>query len=375
MFKNAIQLFEISGFKIRLDPSWFLIAALLVWGLSSSYFPEHLPGQTQATYIVIATVAMLGLFASVILHELAHSFMARRFGLNVGSITLFVFGGVAELEQEPRHPGSEFWIAIVGPIMSAILAGIAYALVANFGPMTGAGPLAAILEYLWQINLLLAVFNLVPAFPLDGGRVFRAALWSFKGDVVDATRIASRVGSGFGILLILSGIAGLIFQSGVGGFWSIIIGFFIVSASRNSYQALITKKALRDQTVSRLMTQAVTVVSPNDTIASVVNDTMLARNISFAPVVEKGELLGYVDLATINSIDDNKWDATTVGSIYKPVSQSNTIQTAMGVDDVLKLMSETGNRKLMIAKDGKLIGVVALADLLNYVNLRTNLAR
>lgn len=373
MFKNAIEVVQIFGFKIRVDPSWFLIAALVVWGLSSTHFPIELPGYSNRSYVLFSTVAMLGLFASVILHELAHSLMARRFGLNVGSIILFIFGGVAELETEPRDPVSEFWIAIAGPVMSVLLAGLAYLMIANFGSSSGSRPLGAILKYLWQINLLLAVFNMVPAFPLDGGRIFRAALWAFKKDLLFATRIASRFGLVFGAFLILAGVLGLVLQIGVGGFWYIIIGFFIVSASQNSYRSLINKRALQGQTVEHLMTHNPTTVTPGQQISDVVQNVMLPNNISFLPVQESDHLLGYIDLQMVNKIDREKWNDVTVAQVYKPKSADSTIAATTALQDVLKKMSETGKRKQMITDGQALTGIVSLADLLNYLELRTNL--
>ena len=276
MFKNAISLINIFGFKIRLDPSWFLIAALIVWGLSGSYFPDRLIGYSKHAYLFIATIAMLGLFVSVILHELAHSLIARRFGLDVGSITLFIFGGVAELEQEPQDPRSEFWIAVAGPVMSVFLGGRAYMFAGNIGNIANAKPVVVVLEYLWQVNLLLAVFNLVPAFPLDGGRVFRAALWYYKQDLIGATRIASRLGTAFGFLLIAAGVGGLVFKLGIGGLWYIIIGFFIVSASRNSYQQLILRAALKDHSIDALMTVQPFTAAPDDSLSKDVGASSLA---------------------------------------------------------------------------------------------------
>lgn len=373
MFKNAIELIEIFGFKIRLDPSWFLIAALIVWSLSTSHFPAELPGYATRSYVLFSTLSMLALFASVILHELAHSLMARRFGLNVGSITLFIFGGVAELETEPRDPLSEFWIAIAGPVMSAVLAGVAYLMVANFGPSFGNPPMVAILKYVWQINLLLAVFNMVPAFPLDGGRIFRAALWAFKRDLIFATRIASRVGLAFGTFLILAGILGLVLQVGVGGFWYIIIGFFIISASRNSYQSLIRKNVLKGHTVSGLMTPNPMTVMPSQLLSDVVDNVMLSNNISFLPVQDNDELLGYIDLQTVTNIDRDKWNDVTVADIYKPTNNQNTIAANIAVEAVINKMSETGQRKQMVCDGQKLLGIVSLADLMKYIALRTSL--
>ena len=373
MFKNAINLVEIFGFKIRLDPSWLLIAALIVWSLSSSYFPSELPGYSHRSYILIATIAMLGLFVSIILHEMAHSLVARQFGLDVGSITLFIFGGVAELEQEPRDPRSEFWIAIAGPVMSLLLASAAYGLSAFLGLYPTSGVLVSILGYLWLINLLLATFNLVPAFPLDGGRVFRAALWHYKQDLVAATRIASRTGTAFGLFLVVLGISGLVFSFGVGGLWYIVIGFFIISASRNSYQQLLMKTALKDQTVASLMTKTPITASVKDKISHLVNEIMLGQKVSFVPVLDGDELVGFVDLNMVHGLDQANRKTLRVGDVYAPLSKLNSISPENHAEEVFQRMAESGNRKLMVVRGDRLLGIISLTDLMNYLAIRTSI--
>jgi Zn-dependent protease len=246
MFANAVKLFDIAGFQLRVDPSWLIIAALVVWSLATGYFPAEAPGLHHSDYLALATVAMLGLFVGLILHELAHSLVARRFGLGVGGITLFLFGGVAELQQEPDSPGSEFWIAIAGPVMSVALA-VLFSIVGRAAETVGASHgLLALVDYLAGINLLLALFNLLPAFPLDGGRVLRAALWRAKGDLLSATRTASLVGRGFGYALVLLGLLVLFStQSVLGGLWPILVGLFLAGAATATWQQMLTQRALR----------------------------------------------------------------------------------------------------------------------------------
>ncbi len=371
MFKNAVDLFEIFGFRIRVDPSWLLIAALIVWTLSTTYLPAELPGLSRVDHVALAVVAMLGLFASLILHELAHSVVARRFGLKVGGITLFIFGGVAELEQEPRSPESEFWIAIAGPIMSLALAGLSYlALIAVIG---ASGPVQVVLEYLGLINIILAVFNLVPAFPLDGGRVLRAVLWHFQKDLFKATRIASLLGTGFGLLLIVSGVLALFTTNLVGGFWQILIGFFIVNASRGSYQQLVIKASLQDRAVRSLMTASPVTADVGTSVQSLVDDVMLPRHVSFVPVMEGEHLLGYVDTGLINGIDRENWAATQLGDILAPSDDTNTVAMDMPTDALFEKMAKNGQRKWLVARDGRLEGVISLSDLLSYLAIRQGL--
>ena len=374
MFKNAIDLFDIFGFKIRADPSWLLIAALIVWSLSTSYFPVTLEGYSQGTYVSMSIIAMLGLFASLIFHELSHSLVARRFDLKVGGITLFLFGGVAELEQEPRDPKSEFWIAIAGPLSSYFLAIVAYILVSILGQDQASTPLYAVLSYLGLINIVLATFNLFPAFPLDGGRVFRAALWHFKGDLMSATRIASQAGTFFGIALIILGVMSIFTDAGLGGLWQILIGFFIMSASRGSYEQLVLKTALKDQTVRTAMSAAPKTADVEETVEDVVHKIMLKHNIRFVPVLDGDRLLGFVDLPRIQQIEQQDWPSTRLADVYIASDDSNTVPPDMPTEVLFQKMSSEGQRKFMIAEKGHLLGVIALADLLTYLALRQGLS-
>lgn len=375
MFKNAIDLFDIFGFKIKVDPSWLLIAALIVWSLSTSYFPVTLEGHSQGTYISMSIIAMLGLFASLIFHELSHSLVARRFDLKVGGITLFLFGGVAELEQEPRDPKSEFWIAIAGPLSSYFLAAVAFTFVGMLGPDQAQTPFYAVLSYLGLINIVLATFNLFPAFPLDGGRVFRAALWHFKGDLMSATRIASQAGTFFGIALIILGVMSIFTDAGIGGLWQILIGFFIMSASRGSYEQLVLKTTLKDQTVRTAMSAAPRTADVQETVEDVVNKIMLKHNIRFVPVLDGDRLLGFVDLPRIQQIDRQDWPSTRLADVYVASDDSNTVPPDMPTENLFQKMSREGQRKFLIADRGHLLGVIALADLLTYLALRQGLSR
>ncbi|MEM6462585.1 MAG: site-2 protease family protein [Pseudomonadota bacterium] len=368
-----MNLFEIAGFKIRIDPSWLLIAALVVWSLAVAYFPAELPGQSQYDYIALSVVSMLGLFASLILHELAHSLVARRFGLEVGGITLFLFGGVAELEQEPRNPVSEFWIAIAGPAMSFALAFLFYIIAENLDSNSASRPLTVVFSYLGLINLLLAAFNLVPAFPLDGGRVLRAALWHLKHDLFWATRIASGFGTVFGALLIVSGVLSLLLASSVGGLWQILIGFFIVSASRASYQQLLIKSALKDHSVRALMSTEPLTADVDDSVEHTVNEIMLKHSVSFVPVLEGDHLLGYVDTSLIRGIERENWPTTHLSDILVVSNEDNTVSGDMPVEALFEIIARKNRRKMLVAEAGRLEGVISLSDLLSYLAITQGL--
>ena len=350
-----------------------MIVALIVWSLSTTYFPGALPEYTRAGYIVLSILAALGLFGSLILHELSHSLVARRFGVKITGITLFIFGGVAELEKEPPSAKSEFWIAIAGPVMSLLLGGVAL-VISSAIESSGLSPAGAVLfSYLGLINLVLAVFNMVPAFPLDGGRILRAALWAYRGDLLWATKIASTAGSIFGYALVFSGLCALFSGVTVGGLWQILIGMFVLSASKGTYRQLVTKEALKDQTVRALMTQQSWMASPTDTLEHVVNDIMLGHNVSFVPVLDGDRLLGYIDTALAQKTGRDKWADTLVGDAYVVASEANTIAPDTPTQDLMEKIAKTGQRKFLVSDGNALLGVITLADLTTYLAIRQGL--
>lgn len=367
MFSRAVKLVDIFGFQIKVDPSWLLIAALIVWTLSSGYFPQALPGLGQGDYLALAVISMLALFAGLILHELAHSLVARHFGLGVGGITLFVFGGVAELDEEPESPHSEFWIAIAGPVMSLAIAAVAWLAHRALEGAQVSAPLQAVLEYIALINLVLALFNLIPAFPLDGGRILRAMLWRMRGDLIGATRNAAVISSLFAYALIGFGFVSLFSGATVGGIWQVLIGLFLLTAARGTYQQLLVKASLSGKSVRGLMTEKVHAAAPDDTLASVVDTIMLRHAVSFVPVVEGDHLLGYVDTALLQGIDRDHWGDTHVADIYMGANDTNTVAPGLSAEALMKHIAATGRRKFLVVERGRFLGVITLADLLAYL--------
>jgi Zn-dependent protease/CBS domain-containing protein len=370
MFSNSVKLFDILGFQIRVDPSWLIIAALVVWSLSTGYFPQAAPGLHGSDYLALGLVAMLGLFVGLVLHELAHSVVARRFGLGVGGITLFLFGGVAELDREPADAGSEFWIAIAGPAMSFAIAAVAWVLTGAAEAAGASLGLVALFGYLSAINLILAVFNLLPAFPLDGGRVLRAALWHANGDLLAATRTATAVGSAFGYALVALGLVLLFTGGGVlAGLWPVLIGLFLAAAARGTYQQMLTRRALVGRRVGDLMTRGVHTTSPDRTVRALVDDIMLTHGVGFVPVVEEGRALGYVDTAAIRSIERENWDAARVEDIFVALTPEMRTMPGEPLDQLLDRITRSGRRKFIVEEGHRFAGVVTLSDLVAHVNV------
>ena len=243
MFGRRVRLFKLLGFAVHIDMSWLVLALLITWSLARGLFPYQYEKLSSITYWSMGAAGALGMFASIIFHELCHSLVARRFGLPMKGITLFIFGGVAEMDEEPPSPKAEFFMAIAGPA-SSILLGLFGYVVSVAGEEWLPVPVAGVLEYLTIINFVLAGFNLVPAFPLDGGRVLRSALWQWKKNFRWATRIASKLGSFFGTVLIFLGILNILRGNVIGGIWQSMIGFFLGNAARMSYHQVLMRRAL-----------------------------------------------------------------------------------------------------------------------------------
>lgn len=375
MFKNAITIFRVYGIDIRIDPSWLLVAALFVWSLSAQYFPQLLPGLSPTTYISLGVVATLGFFASLLLHELAHSVVAISYGLKITAITLFIFGGVAGLKSEPKDARSEFWIAIAGPAMSFALAGFGYLMANILAGIGASGSLIVLFAYLGIANLILAIFNLVPAFPMDGGRILRAFLWYLKSDLEYATRIASRLGSILGIGFMALGLFSVLSGAGVGGFWLILIGFFVLGSSRGAYESQKIERILLGHSVEQIMTRAPVTVPPWATINDLVHDVILGKNVGFVPVVNGTELLGYIDRKILHGIDRNAWDSLTVGDVYMPLSPDNSVAENFPVKELVERMQIGGQQKFLVVRGRQLLGVISLTDIISYISLENEFGR
>jgi Zn-dependent protease/predicted transcriptional regulator len=339
---------------------------------------------SRAVYWIMGFVGALGLFGSIIFHELSHSLVARRFGMPIRGITLWIFGGVAHMEDNPPSPKAEFAMAIAGPLSSFLLAGVFLGLHRLSGSgssgslFAGGGsdistPVQGVLWYIGRINLILGLFNLLPAFPLDGGRVLRAALWRGLNDIIRATRAASIVGSAFGFILIGAGIFSLFTGSFIGSIWWVLIGLFLHSASQNGYRQLLFVQALSGVPVKKFMKKNPVTVSGNDTVARLVEDYVYTHHYKMYPVEDNGSLDGCVTTEDIKSVDRENWDTTAVREIKKTCSEENALDPETDCTVALKRMQKTGNSRLMVAKDGKLLGVVTLKDLIDFLSLKLDL--
>lgn len=368
LFSKSIKIFKLMGFEVKIDFSWIFIALLVAWSLSTGLFPFRYKGLSIGTYWVMGIAGAAGLFISIIIHEFAHSIVARKNGIPMKGITLFIFGGVAEMNDEPPGAGAEFRMAIVGPLTSAALSLIFYLIYISMGDKSH--PLTGVIGYLAMINAVLAIFNMLPAFPLDGGRILRSILWAVKNNLNWATKISSKIGSGFGLLLIIMGIISVISGNFIGGMWWFLIGLFLRNAANGSYQKLVTRKALEGEPVSRFMTDDPITVPPDMKVEELVNDYIYKYHHKLYPVLENGLVSGYVSTSLIKSLERDKWVTTDLKEIMVQPSDENCVPPDKDAMEALTLMSRNSLSRLMVVEEGHLKGIIALKDMLNFLSLK-----
>lgn len=310
-------------------------------------------------------VGMLGLFICILLHELGHALVAKIYKVPTAQITLFIFGGIAEIKKEPPTPRAEFFIAIAGPIVSLFLSGLFYLLIG--GPPFIHG----VLSYLAAVNAVIAVFNMIPAFPLDGGRVLRALLWGWKNNYAWATTIATRLGWGFGLALIILGLVSFIFGNFLAGLWLVIIGLFLQGAATSSQTQLTVGRALKNEKVQSFMKRDPESVSPDLTIAQFVEHHVYQSHHHLYPVTDNHRLLGYITLHEVKTLSPSQWPHKTVQELMLPLLQTITPQT--NALEALNFMRESNQPTLLVVDGQKLVGLLTAQDLFKQIALKIDL--
>lgn len=367
---RRLTLFTLAGIPVGVDISWLVIAALVTGSLSTAYFPQVVPGLAPAEYLTLGILGALGLFGSIILHELAHAVVAQRNGIKMRGITLFIFGGVAEMAAEPQSARAEFLVAVAGPLASVAISGVSHGLAA-MGLAWGWSPgLVAVFAYLGFINLLLVAFNMVPAFPLDGGRVLRALLWHRSKNVVWATRITANMGLGFGALLIAFGVVRFLRGDPISGLWLFMIGLFVRHAAETSWRQVLMRQSLAGRRVARYMTTDPLAVAPSLPVPQLVEDVFMAHTHKMYPVMEDGSLVGCVTLAGLQGLPRERWAASVVADIMDPASEANSVGAGTDALAAVAAMGRAGRSRMMVLSQGRLVGVVAIRDLLRALTMR-----
>jgi Zn-dependent protease len=369
--KGSFRIGRILGIPIHLHVSWFLIALLITWSLAVAYFPQANPGWTATAYWVVGIVASLLFFASVLLHELGHSVLALRENVPVKSITLFIFGGVAQIGREPPTAGAEFRIAIAGPLTSLGLAVLFGGLGALLG---GFEVVAAPLAYLGSINLLLAAFNMIPGFPLDGGRVLRAALWRFGGSFQKATRWAARTGQAVAALFVLLGILQFLFGGFTNGLWLAFIGWYLNSAAQSSYQQVKLQEILTGVKARNAGLEACVPVPSGLRLDLLVDDYVLRDGGRCFFVTESERPQGLITLESVKGIARNRREGLTAGEIMTPVSALPSADADDDLWSIAQRMGQDGVSEVPVADNGHLLGLITRESLMSLVRLRSELA-
>jgi len=374
MFGKRIPLFKLFGFKVQMHTSLLILALFITWSLATSLFPDWFKGFSVMTYWLMGITGAFGLLISIVFHEFCHSIVARRYGLPMRGITLFIFGGVAEMKHEPPSAKAEFMMAVAGPVSSFLLGGFAYLLHKGIGIYPPVAPIASVLKYLALLNVVLACFNLLPGFPLDGGRILRSILWGIKKDLHWATRIASGLGSAFGVLLIALGLLAAFTGDILGGIWICLIGLFLRGASKTSYRQLVLRSGLKGEKVKMLM-QPNTICAPDSiTIDKLVRDYFYRYQQKLFGVVNDEQLLvGCVTIDQIKQIPKEQWSARTVKEITQRLTYKNITTPESDALETLSTMTGAGNKQMIVVNEGQAVGTISLEDVLKFVSLKTEL--
>jgi Zn-dependent protease/predicted transcriptional regulator len=363
----SIELGRIAGIRIGINWSWLVVFALIVWSLAAGVFPSQNPGLSDGTYIAMALVAALLFFASLLLHELGHARQARREGIEIEGITLWLFGGVARFKGSFPSAGAEFRVAIAGPLVSLGL-GIVFVLVAVFAELPSA--VDGVVAWLGYINLTLLVFNLLPALPLDGGRVLRSALWYFRGDLGWATHVAADVGRGFGFLFIAGGIALFIFQGSFSGAWLAFIGWFLLQAATAEARYIATRQALDGLLVRDLMVRNPATVEADVNLGQFMDQVAWTHRYTTYPVVDHGRPVGLLAFRSVAGIPREEWDSRTVRESMIPREKVPLLDESDPAIDALAELSTSDVNRGLVVENGHLAGFLSVSDLARALEAR-----
>ncbi len=366
----SIKLGKIRGIPVGIHISWFVIFLLVTWSLAAGYFPQEYANLSVAAYWVLGAITAILFFASVLAHEMGHSIVAQRNSVPVQGITLFIFGGVSQISQEPPSAGAEFRIAIVGPLVSIGLGAL-------FGLIYLADRSAAVLAapsiWLMRINLILGVFNLIPGFPLDGGRVLRAAIWGWTGDFHRATHIASVTGQVTAFGFIAVGVFMVLRGDFINGIWFVLIGWFLQNAAASTYAQSNMQQVLRGVRVNQIMSQHCTRVAGETPLSQLVEDKVLAAGQRCFFVSDAGGLQGLLSLSDLTRVPRGQWSHVTAGQTMVPFDRLAHVTPDTELMEALKKMVDSNVNQLPVVDNGHLIGVLSREQILNYVRTRAEL--
>jgi Zn-dependent protease/CBS domain-containing protein len=368
---GSLRIASIAGIDIYVHVSWVLILVFLTFSLATGWFPSFYPGYSTTTYVLLGFVSVVLLFVSVLLHELAHSFVARARGLPVKNITLFIFGGVSNIEQEPQTPGVEFSMAFVGPLVSLLIGALSYGvfvLVRDHHWL-----IEPVLSYLAITNVILGIFNLLPGFPLDGGRVLRSIIWKATGNMQTATTITTLVGQVFAYLFIVYGIWQFFVGNALSGLFIIFTGWFLLNAAQTARSQSMIETAFRGVTVNQIMNTTTMTVPANISLQRLVDEYMLPQGLRSALVMQGDQLAGLITLSDIRHVPRDQWSQTPVGLAMVSAERLHTVTPQQNLRDVLPLMTGQDVNQLPVVQDGKLVGVLTRDAIIRALEVRRSL--
>jgi Zn-dependent protease len=358
--QTTFRLGRVAGVEIGLNWSWFFVFALIVWSLSESAFPDQNPGLGQGTYLAMAVAAAVLFFAALLAHELGHAVQARREGMVIEGITLWLFGGVAKFKGKFPSAGAEFRIAVAGPLVTLVI-GVGLVLVGRLAALPAT--VDGVVSWLGYINIFLLGFNLLPALPLDGGRILRSALWQARGDFPWATRIAADVGRGFGYLFIVAGLGLLIFTGAFGGAWLAFIGWFLLQAVGAEARYVATEQALAGLRVADLMTSPPVTVDPDLTLGMFMDQIAWSARHTTYPVVENGRAVGLLAFRGVAQQPRSEWDSKTVRACMIPGEQVPVLAQGDSAVDALVALAGAPVQRALVLDGERLIGLLSISDL------------
>ena len=409
--QRGIPLFSVLGIRIRLDYTWFIVFVLFAWSLAYGYFPENNPGFTPGAYLAMGVLSSLLLFVCVLIHELSHSYVSNTLGLEVKGITLFIFGGVAEISKEPEEAVTELKVAIAGPVASLLLALLFKVLqlaleaavaspletviggaviggaVQNGPALSGPSLLSAasaVLGFLYYINIVLAVFNMIPGFPLDGGRILRALWWWWTGNMLGATRVASSVGKGFALFLIVLGFLQIISGLLVQGIWAVLIGMFLRQAAEGGFRQVMIKTTLEGVRVGDIMTTEVVTIPGETTIREAVEEYIFRFHHAGFPVIgpgpggpgsETGGVIGIFTLTNARNTDKARWGEVTVAEVMDMITPRGILSPEDTALEAIVRMGALDAGRLPVVSDGVMVGIISRRDIMKVMEFKKTLAK
>jgi Zn-dependent protease/predicted transcriptional regulator len=365
--RDSITLGRIAGVRFGVNWSWLVVFALIVWTWATGVFPETNPGYSQGTYVAMAIVAAILFFGSLLAHELGHALEAKREGMEIEGITLWLFGGVAKFKGQFPSAGAEFRIAIAGPLVSLVL-GLAFVLVAWLAGLPEVAD--AVSAWLGYINLSLLVFNLLPALPLDGGRIFRSALWALRNDFNWATRIAAAVGRGFGYLFIAGGVAMLIFQGTFSGAWLAFLGWFLLMAATAEDRVTLSRQALRGLRVGDLAVRDPVTARPDLTIGEFMDDIVWKTRHTTYPVTDNGHALGLLPFRCVAEVPRSEWERRTVRECMVPADQVPVVSADEDLANAAAELAESDLHRALVVDGDRFVGLLSASDVARALEIR-----